>query len=702
MTSLWWRVSGWKRDFRWAFTAAVGVTIAILAAVTTYGVYVVRADADAARLALAQEGEMTPTTTGVVMAFDDAPGQGQFSVVTLYPGGPGAPMPPGIPEHLQPGDVALSPGLLDLPASQRIEERYGRFAATISQEGLGAPDEKLAYIIGEDRPPSTMVVPRFGGAQMSPWQVATNSATFGESLTIMGLNVALPGLLGLISLPGLGIAWACAQRGVARRKRRDMTLEALGASPRARLALKASSAAPGAVAGAAMVTAAWWGWIQTTPTVPFVSFAIAPSALPLSWAAGCAVLSALVGVSLFSGSRSRRWLSTRPTRRPRPVDPRWIVAGPIAVAAASWLPSQLAGTNGLVYALLNWGLAALSVPAVAVSVAVATAATGAALSRLGSRRGSGTLLLSGASLGAASRHAVVLTFALGALSGVAFHSAQAALTTQSISVDARRINAAVGTNVALAEIPTSQVAEAFLADLPDEVGAVAVSAERLTGRCDDLDIIGVPCDVPGATTSRGAAILAALSLPETTTAHEGNPPAGAGHYLIVSRNGHPVDVPSLKSEIYGHAGLTTPVGPVANWSIASEGMAHQARWVVVWSVVGLSLGLLGLFLAASGTQADHSRRLAPVIALFGTHRARTSLVVGITTVVPLLIGGFASVGAHTVEAASLLGRIKMPGALNPLALGLMAVIVVGSVIASLVATWRTASAAASWTPGSDS
>lgn len=702
MTSLWWRLSGWKRIFGLSATGSAGLAVAILAAVTTYGVYVVRADADAARLALVHQGRMTPATTGVVLAFDDAPGHGQFSVVTLYPGGPQAPMPPGIPENMQPGEVALSPGLLDLPASQRIKDRYGHFVATIGNDGLGAPDEKLAYVMGSDgRSQSTLIVTHFGGAQMSPWQVAAGSATFGESLTIMGLNVVLPGVLGLVTLPGVGLALACARRHASRRRERGMLLEALGASPRVRWTLKLSAAAPGAVTGAVVVSAIWWAWVQTTPTVPFVNFAIAPSALPLPWALGCVLLTVILCVTMFSGSRQRRWLSTRPTRRSVPIAPWWVLAGPVAVAAAAWMPTKLAGSNTLLYSLLRWSLAALSVPAVAVSVAVAVAVLGAVLARHGRGQGSGTLLLAGASLTAASRGAAVLTFALGVVSGVAFQSAQIAFGTQAMSVDARRINAAVGPTVALAEIPTAQVATAFLADLPDDVGAVAVSSTWLTGRCDDLDVIGVPCAGPGATTSRGSAIMAALALPRTATARSGPPPASAGRYLLVSRTDQPVDLPAIKSAIYGAADRLTPVGPVATWAVASEGMVHQTRWVVVWSVVGISLGLLGLFLAASGTQADHSRRLAPVIALFGPHRARTALVVGITTSVPLLFGGFASVCAHTIEAASLLGRIRMPGALNPLALGLMAVIVAGSVISSLIAARRTMKDASAWLPGSD-
>ena len=123
MTGLLWRASAWRHTFVWAFAAGMGLALAALVAATAYGVYEVRAAGDGARYPVQGSGGSAASTTSLSAAWDDAPGQGQFSVVTLYPESPDAPLPPGLPAGLEPGDVALSPHLMELDESQELQER---------------------------------------------------------------------------------------------------------------------------------------------------------------------------------------------------------------------------------------------------------------------------------------------------------------------------------------------------------------------------------------------------------------------------------------------------------------------------------------------------------------------------------------------------------------------------------------------------
>lgn len=701
MRGLWWRATGWRHDLIWTFVAAASLSLGILSALTAYGVYGVRADTDAARMIVVEEGKVTPRTTGVFLAYDDLPGQGQFSVVTFYPGGPDAPMPPGLPDDLRPGDVALSPSLLNEPASEGLKTRYGRLAGTISEPGLGSPDENLAYVVGRGAPPTRFVVSRFGAAGVSPWQVAVSSAVFGESTTIMALPAVLAGVLGLVSVPAASLAWACSRRGADRRHHRDRVLQVLGAPPKTRLALRLGRALPGALLGSSLTTLLVWSWLRRSPTLPFVEFTISGSALSLPVAGAGATLALMGCLALFATPARARPQRSAVSRRAADLDPTLVLVGPLAVAAAAWVPDRLSGGNALVYSLLTWGLAAASLPAIAVSAAVATAMLGGGLRRLGHRRASATLLLSGTALRAATRHTAVLTFALAALTGIAFQATQVALRTQSASVDAKRLDSTIGRTSALVELPQQAAARRWLSNLPARSGAVLVTTQGLTGTCADLAALDIPCDASPPRSARGKATLTALGFGEqATVVRLRSPEARAARYIVVSRDGAPVDLPALKEATYSATGRVTPVGAVAGgWLVASEASEHQSRWVVLWSVAGLVLGVLALLIASSGAMNDHSRRLAPVIALFGPRRGRIAAVVALTTGIPFLIGGLVSIGAHTLEAMAFLGRINRPGALNPLATSLTAVIVAGSLLAVVIAARRILREADDWTAG---
>lgn len=698
MRKVLWQASAWRRAFVWTFTAGVGLTLAVLATVTAYGVYEVRAAGDGARYPLLGPAAAAQSSTNVHAGWDDAPGQGQFSVVTLYPGGPGAPWPPGLPPDLEPGDVVLSPHLLALDESQKIEARYGPVAGSIAAEGLVAPDENLVYIVGEGKPSSGAQLAHGFGTSVSPWAVGSSSAFFGESLTIQTLGVVLPAIALLVLLPGLGLVVVCARRVSERRGRRDGVLEALGAPVRLRWAVTVMSALPGLICGAALTAVVGWIWVRSQPTVPYVDFALSSDALPAPRAALAALAALFVGLAYFTFPNRRGRAHTRVTPTPPKLSATWILAGPIAVALASWLPDQVAPPPDSLNVILRWSLATVSLVAVAVSVSAALMTLGAWLRALGHRHGRATPMIAGRSLQAMGRSFVVLTLAIGTMCLAAFFTAQYAALGQSFSVDGLSLNRTIGPSVAVVEMPDQRAARRFLKTVPDELRVVDVRGNALGGECTSLEHLGFSCD-SAAREARGTAVLLALNMPSDTDVGPSRTSPRQGRYLLVDTTGDAVDVPELKALAYQASGRVTDVGEVAaEWITATDGLLHQLRWVPVWAASGLTLGLIGVIVAFLGAQAEQSRRMAPVLALFGPNHARTAIVVGLTTGLPLLTAGIASICAHMAQSASFLGHIDMPGIFTPLAVTLTILVFLGAAVLSVVAAWKTLSDAENWTP----
>lgn len=699
MKGVLWRASTWRRTFGWAVAAGAGLALAVLVLLATYGVYEVRAAGDGGRYPIMGSGESVARTTHVRPAWDDAPAQGQFSVVTVYPGGRDAPLPPGLPSGLKGGDVVLSPHLAELDKSQKIEERYGPVAGTITAEGLGSPDENVVYIIGEGKPPSGAQRVSEFGTPVSPWAVGSSSAFYGESLTIQPLSATLPAVGALIVVPAVGLAVTCAGRVTSRRRRRDTLLEAIGAPAHVRWAVTMRSALPGLVAGASSTTFVGWAWVRSQPRVPYVDFVISAEALSASRALLAAVVALALGLGCFTLPARRGPRHTRPTPASTPLSATWILAAPVAVALASWVPDQVAPPPGPLNVILRWGLAIVSLVAVAVSVSAALVALGSWLRRRGHSRGQTTPIITGASLRAMGRHFLTLTLAVGSMCFVAFFAAQYAALGQAFSVDGRSLNQAIGPSVAVVEMPDQRSAQRFLEAVPDGLEVVSVQGKALTGECTALGHLGFSCE-SSTKQPPAAAVLQALNLPPEASARSEQAPSQAGEYLVVDTSGAAVDVPELKTLAYHASGQVTPVGELGSrWITATDGLLHQLRWVPVWAATGLALGLSGVLIASLGTQAEQSRRIAPVLALFGPARARTAVVVGLTSGLPLLTAGIASVCAHMAQSASFVARINMPGAFTPLALTLTVLVIIAAFIMSAIATWRTLNDAENWIPG---
>lgn len=699
MRGLLWQASAWRRAFVWAFLAGVGLTFAVLVAVTAYGVFEVRAAGDGARYPVVETAASGTGSTSFDVAGDDVPGQGQFTVVTLYPDGPAAPLPPGIPSDVEPGDVFLSPSLKSLDPSLRMDERYGPVDGTITAEGLSAPDENLAYIIGGGHPPSGSQRAVDFGESVSPWAVGSSSAFFGESMTIQPLGAVLPAVGVLVVLPAVGLGVSCAGQVSGSRRRRDGVLEALGARPRVRWGVEVRSTLPGLVCGSVGAAFAAWVYIRSQPTVPYVDFVVSPDALPISRAALAALAAVIVGLVCFTVPYRRSRAHARPTPAPLHLSPAWTLAGPVVVALASWLPDRVAEPPSPVNVVLRWALAIVSLVAVAVSVSAALIALGGWLRRLGHRHGHATALVTGGSLAGTGRNFVVMTLAVGSMCLAAFFTAQYAALGQSFSVDGRSLHRTIGTSAAVVEMPDRAAAGRFLKTVPAELGVVSVRGAALTGDCASLEHMGFSCDSAGRQ-SRATAVLRALHMPSATEVRSSRPLPQAGRYLVVDTTGAPVDVPELKALANEASGQVTQVGEVASqWITATDGLIHQLRWVPVWAAAGLTLGLIGVIISSLGGQAEQSRRMAPVLALFGSDRARTAIVVGLTTGVPLLTAGVASIYAHMAQSASFLARIDMPGAFTPLALTLTGLVLLGAATMSVIATGKTLSDAEKWTPG---
>lgn len=699
MSGLFWQSTGWRREFWWASAAGASLALAVLSALVTYGVYVVRAEVDSSRYPQLQEGEVRPGTTGLRLGYDDAPSVGQFSVVTLYPQGSTAPLPPGLPADLVVGDVVLSPGVAALPVSEGIQARYGPVAGMISPAGLGSPDELLVYVIAKDPPEGTLVATSFGTEPISPWAVGTSSALYGESMVISPLVQALPGVIGLLAVPAVGLALVCARRRADVRGRRDLVLAALGAPPSVRLGVRAGAAVPGAALGVGVVGALFYLGFEREPNVPFVNFTVSREALDPGVAA-VGLAAAVATVTLMTSVRGRiRPADARPSFNAREIPSYWIVVAPLVVAAAIWLPDRLAGRDGALFSFLSWGLALASIPALALGLGGAIVRVGQLLGQRG-RGGRPVALVAGSALASAGRQTVLTGLVVFALIGVAFQAAQWSLLPQEGSTDGRFLAQRIGGGVASVEANSPSAVREIEESVSASQELIAVTPDGLVGSCEALRVLDFNCDSGLAQGQRAAAVSQALSLPDDAIADVGAPNPSGGLYLVVSMDEAAVDVPALKALAYRANGEVGPVGAVTReWVVASEGMLHEGRWVVVWSTAGLSLGLISLVLISYASCARLSYRLAPSLALFGPRRLHAATVVALTAGLPVAIAGAVGVAAHTAEAASLLGRIGRPGALNSLAAAMLLATVVAACAITGAGVWRVSRDAATWLPG---
>ncbi|MGO1592376.1 MAG: hypothetical protein ACTHW1_06235 [Ancrocorticia sp.] len=151
-------------------------------------------------------------------------------VVYLLPLNDDAPLPAGVHEWPEEGEVLLSPALLAAGQSEGIESRYGTFAGTIDLEGLASPTEKIAYVRpGADVVDEQSMYPASGfGAQTDSgmFQDALEREPVWRFFAAYGMTI------------GLAVVLVCvvsSRSGLEHRRRCNLVLLTLGFSTRDRI-----------------------------------------------------------------------------------------------------------------------------------------------------------------------------------------------------------------------------------------------------------------------------------------------------------------------------------------------------------------------------------------------------------------------------------------------------------------------------------
>ncbi len=644
----------------------------------------------------------------------------QFSVVFLSPGRPGAHPPPGIPSWPGPGEVFLSPALLNQPEAAELRSRYGRFIGPIARSGLADPGELLAYVGPRD--PTAALAPRaqgdqvygFGGPRRSP-------ESFASQQTDVGRNDVYWILMCLVGLPALVFAIVAARSGAERRDRRVALLEALGA-PRRALAWLLIGESAGAIAvGVGVATAALFAATLRDLRLPVAGYVIAAADLArlrpglVGAAVAVAVGMLLLVVGLHGRSRPR--LTTRPRGSGAPL-PGWrltVFGVGVVLSVTGALIGHSLGERVFLLGLLA---TLTGTPLVAGRI---SALLGSLIARWGARRGRVAAIVGGRWLAARpatiARVSSALVIGLGLLLQVQLRNTTystdesaaravyqqigpSLLTVQTRGIDQRsatgfQADLGPGQHVLVIDQP---------ADGPTVVTApcaVLRGLDRLT-RCPSE---ATPAEVVYPRTSVRALALrfwSGLLAPDSLIKGAPAKTSATTVGLLVLNPDGEAGLARVKQSAYAH--LRTPI--VLTPGQGAIGGAHNRVRQIAWTLLFGGFGLLVLTLlaavASATTFAQQAKDLGPLAAYSSSPRLFIAIAMWNVT---LPLAAAAAIGAGV---AGWLGFLQLtldgpghPILSLPLLSGSVLALWVAAAGAGVVCAQVAARTARTWRPQAD-
>ncbi|MER7106203.1 hypothetical protein [Streptomyces sp. NPDC000229] len=268
---------------------------------------------------------------------DDSWRDRDFSVVSIEPAVPSAPLPPGLSRWPDPGEAFVSPALLDVmpPAATR----YGRLAGTVSEGGLADAGELFVYV----RPPAgvriqgyetTLGVTGFG-TQRPPEPGYFLSQSFDRPETDLYWLLAPQ-----LGLPVAVLLIVASRLGARQRDRRLAVLYAIGAGRSVRARIAAGECVRPLGAGAVLAGVPLVALTLTGGRLPLTGYEVSAADLaPLRWQFPLALVLVWAGLCLLFAAlhlRVRPAGSGRP-RAARPLPSAWpgVLCGIGALAVVS-------------------------------------------------------------------------------------------------------------------------------------------------------------------------------------------------------------------------------------------------------------------------------------------------------------------------------------------------------------------------------
>ncbi|MFD9591259.1 hypothetical protein ACFWA9_00665 [Kitasatospora sp. NPDC059973] len=652
------RPTGWAGEGAWTRFVALLCATAVL--VLTGGAFVAasaaytgrEARSNARNPAIAAEGER-PTALWT-SHWDSYRGR-QFAVVLISPLTDTAPLPPGVARWPAPGEVLLSPALRDGPPDEGFDHRYGTVVATIGQQGLASPGERLAYV----RPTPDMAsttkrwvgITGYGGA---------SRAAFGDLRIVRPAGELAAVIAVLLALPALALAVVAARSGAVAEDRRLALLTVLGARRRDRAKAVLAAAVRPAAAGAVTGTVLLLPFLAADVELPWINYRLAAGDLRRAWpwlGATTALAVALIGAVLLlvrPRSTTRAGSApasagvgggvgvTRPGRGAAAGRLRAPVLGMcVGFLLLAWFAGPLFGgglSSAQVFIVATTGLLATLPAAVSWGVSRAVGPLAAAAAR----RSRGPALIAArtaaANPGLVARLTSSLVICVGLLG-------QAQLltdyTTMSSGGPARVAAPGLGRAAVVQASAAARPEQRFLAALPP--GAHTVSFGPAPGGgpliqapCAELTALALPCPVGGGTATvptgdldrrlREAVLDDSGSARPTGATVRTGPLTGlrddGSLWLAVVGEGEGdgrLDVPAVKAAVYRHLAVTANVDVPGDRGASAAG-AHQARWVTFFGGTGTLVLLLAIGFGALAQALRFAAAVAPLATLGGDTR----------------------------------------------------------------------------------
>lgn len=581
-------------------------------------------------------------------------------VTYLEPVDADSPLPPGVANWPEPGQVVIAPALTgDLEV---IEQRFGEVVGTIGREGLASLGERLVYARPEAR-----TLARIGGAGAAGFGDVNFGAATGDRLYDQPASLLLMLLALFAATPSLVLLVVGIRIDRASRDHRAAVLETLGAAPGRVAALgRREVRAPILVGTMVAVTAAVASTLLDVP-LPGVGFTVrqddmaaARLELVAATAIGLAVVLAITAVMCRPGRprSGTRVQSAAPRYRGSVALAATVVIGGACTMAVR---SATAGSPAMVLWVVGGAVAAaFLVPSLCGWLAHQVGVTVHARAW---RSGDPVGLVAGKQVGSSLRQVARLA-SLNALL-ILFVVQTIVWMNSGGNADAERLFGALDGRVAVGSFPASERAVTDFplveASLPDDallvIVAVDFEANRqwITATTETLMRIGA---AEGAGRVRASELIepAALVL------------SGGGlgdEYKLVS---DPVPIPRYADDemVYEYLVVIAPddgrldvdqingdlyrsVGP--GWSVAIPGAgdrigdwvwANQSRWIGWFGVIGVTILLSALWLAALDDVRRSALAVAPVGVLTarpGFYRSVAAIRVGASVVIGCLVGG---------------------------------------------------------------
>ncbi|WNI26153.1 permease [Streptomyces sp. ITFR-16] len=627
----WWGLFGAAAAFSF-------VVLATVAAVATFDGRETRAEARGPVIASGKDAALLYREGG------DSIGGRPVSLVFVRPLTADAPVPAGVSRWPEPGEALLSPELVRTGAGEGILTRYGRFAGTITTEGLVTPSERIAYVRVSDE------APRSDRRWMSVGAFGMNGGATGEMVDQPAVSSPLLALWALTGLPALALAVVAARVGSRTRDRRGGLLHALGGTWRHRLIVNTGEAAIPAALGTLIAlvpyAVASVHDVRLAPTGYILDHRDVRGGWPMAAAATGVSLFVVLAVVVGTHRVHRDGRSTRPTSFASRV-PAWRPAlcgvGVALVLTSQYVPRKaqlIVFTSGTV---VMWAF-------LSSVVALLTRRLGSWLAGNGKRKGHPGRLIGGrwthAHPGVVVRLALAMVIGIGIVaqmqvwsSRLGTHSRAAVATHQRIKDTVIEVNpsgmTAAQTGRFRSSLPTGAV---LLSRTFHDPGPPKEPWVTVGGTCRDLSVLRVRCHGGETTPTGGNAQVREMprwygDFRFVPASRVGVKADGTQSLLVVT------SAPGQLAEVK-QAAFALPNPPVrvealdGDWTGSSR--SRIPNWIRLFGITGILFILMAGAVSAAAEFGRIRHALAPLSVLTGRRRVFRSVAAWHLTV-PLLI-----------------------------------------------------------------